>query len=114
MGLADFIFLNNIEKLPDLKDIWWIVLVVPFTCGTVVTLGCGGASLGKRIVTAAICGIFMGFIYTIISAILAHNNSIVPDNIFVRCVWRVFIFAILSTIGAVVTELMLSDPDLKN
>jgi hypothetical protein len=45
-------------------------------------------------------------ISTAISTILSYNGGFVAT-----CVWRVFIFAIVSTIGAIITELKLPDPD---
>jgi len=73
----------------------------------VVTLGCGGADLGKRITAAAAGGVLTGALYTAVSAIVGHNSEIVTS-----CLWRMFIFAILSTIGAIFTELKLPDTDL--
>jgi len=110
-GLADFAYFSNIGELPGLKDIWWLIVVVPLVCGAAVTLSCGGAAFWKRIVAAAICGVLVGVLYTAVSAILGHSSGSRADNIMAICLWRVFIFAILSTIGAVITELKLPDPD---
>ena len=104
LGIADTIYLRNFGELPTLGDIWWLALFGPLICGAAVTLGCGGATLGKRIAAAAICGIFVGIIYTVFSATLKHNSSIVAS-----CVWRIFIFAILTTIGAIITEIELPE-----
>jgi len=113
MGLADFIYLNKIGELPSLKNIWLLVVALPLVCGGAVTLGCGGASVGKRIIATAICGVLVGILYTVVSAILSQNSGIEAHNIMARGVWRTFIFAILSTIGAIATELKLPDPDAK-
>ena len=107
-GLVDFAYLRNFGELPGLRDIWWLAIFVPLVCGAAVTLGCGSAPLWKRIVAAAGCGAVVGALYTIVSAILNDNSGIAAS-----CVWRIFIFAILSTIGAIVTELKLPDPDLE-
>jgi hypothetical protein len=107
-GLVDFAYLRNFGELPGLRDIWWLAIFVPLVCGAAVTLGCGGAPLWKRIVAAAGYGAVVGALYTIVSAILNDNSGIAAS-----CVWRIFIFAILSTIGAIVTELKLPDPDLE-
>jgi hypothetical protein len=111
LGLADFIYISNIKELPELKDIWWLIATVPLICGAVVTLGCGGMALGKRIIAAAICGVSVGVLYTAISVIISYYSELTTDNIIVIGLWRVLIFTILSTIGAVITELKLSDPD---
>jgi len=106
-GLVDFAHLRNFGELPGLREIWWLAIFVPVVCGAVVTLGCGGAPLWKRIVAAAVCGAAAGMLYTAASVILSYNSGIA-----VSCVWRIFIFAILSTIGAITTELKLPYPDL--
>jgi hypothetical protein len=107
-GLVDFAYLRNFGELPSLRDIWWFAMLVPLVCGAAATLGCGGAPLWKRIVAATLCGVVVGVLYTAVSAILSYNGGIVAS-----CVWRVFIFAILSTIGAIVTELKLPNTDME-
>ncbi len=99
---AEWIYIENAGEPSSPNTLWWFAVLVPgaLVCGAVVTLGCGGAALGKRIAAAAFCGILIGVLYTAVSAILSYNSEIVAS-----CVWRVFIFAILSTIGAIVTEL---------
>jgi len=99
-GLADFIYLKNFGELPTLGDIWPLAILAPLLCGAAVTLGCGGASLGRRIAAAVLCGVLTGALYAVTSMILSHNSEIVAG-----CVWRIFVFAILSTIGAIITEL---------
>jgi len=104
MGLADFIYLRNFGELPGMRDIWPLVILAPLICGTAITLGCGGAALGKRIVTATAGGVLAGAIYTGISVFLSHEGGILAI-----CIWRMFIFAILSTIGAIATEIKLPE-----
>jgi hypothetical protein len=104
LGLADFIYLRNIGEMPSLRDIWWLVILAPLICGASVTLGCGGATLGKRVVTAAVSGVLAGAIYAGISALLSYDGGIVAS-----CIWRMFIFTILTTIGAIVTEIKLPE-----
>ena len=104
LGLADFIYLRNFDEIPGLRDIWWLVILATLICGAAVTLGCGGAALGKRIVTAAVCGVLAGALYAGISVLLSHNGGIVAS-----CIWRMFIFAILTTVGALATEIKLPE-----
>ncbi len=112
-GIADYIYLNKFSELPGLKGIWWLVVLVPLACGIAVTLGAGGAVLWRRIVAAAVCGAAVGVFYAGCSAVLGRGSAgITAGAIAADCVWRVFIFAILSTIGAIVTELKLPDTDL--
>ena len=104
--LANFIYQQNTGELPASTLFWWLVVLVPpvFLCGAAVTIGCGGATLGRRIAAAAVYGILAGVLYTAVSAMLGHNSSIITT-----CIWRVFIFAILSTIGALITEIKLPE-----
>jgi hypothetical protein len=106
LGLADSVYLRQVGELPGLSDIWALVVLAPLLCGAAVTLGCRGAALAKRIITAAICGVSAAVLYTIASAILSDNSGIVAS-----CIWRIFIFAVLSTVGAIVTELKLPEPN---
>jgi hypothetical protein len=111
LGSVDYNYLNNVGNLPGLKDIWLLAALVPLVCGAVVTLGCGGATLWKRIVAATICGIATGVLYTTISAMIV--DGLAADDITTACAWRAFVFAMFSTIGAIITELKLPEPDLE-
>jgi hypothetical protein len=112
-GIADLTYLRSTGELPGLKDIWWLVVTVPLLCGMGTTLGCGGAAFWKRIVAAVVCGVVVGALYTMFSAILSHSSGTAAYNPTAACVWRMFVFAVLSIIGAVVTELKLPEPDSK-
>jgi len=112
-GLADFAYLSYMQKLPGLKDIWWLVVLVPLVCGAVVTWGCGGAALWKRFVSATICGVLVGSFYAAVCSVATHSSEMPLEDFVKRCFYATFIFAIFSTIGAVVTELKLPDPDLE-
>jgi hypothetical protein len=109
-GFADFAYITNLEKLPSLKDIWWLMVLLPVAMGAAVTLGCGGAALGKRIIAAAVCGVSAALLYSAISWILSHSMAVVAGNILISAGWRIFIFAVLATIGAIATELKLPEP----
>jgi len=113
LGISDFIFLKNMGQSPGLINIWWLAILVPLFCGAGVTLGCGGAALWKRIVAAAVCGVVLAPLYTAISAILVQSHGTTFGEIARYCVLRVFIFAILSTVAAVVTEMRLPEPSQK-
>ncbi len=110
-GLVDFTYFAKFDNLPTLKDIWWLVVILPSMTGAAATLGCGGARLGRRLVTAAICGVLAALFYTGISAILSQGSKVLVGDIVVSCAWRIFIFAAVATIGAMVTELNLPEPD---
>ncbi len=109
-GLADVLYLWQVGSLPTLRAIWYVVLLLPLFCGSVVTLLAGGAVLWKRFVSATVAGLLAGLLYTFSSWILAgFTQSQVPAN------WpfRLFAFAVFATIGAIATELWLPGPELK-
>jgi hypothetical protein len=112
-GFTDFIYLRSTGELPGLKEIWWLALLVPMSCGAVVTLGCGGAAFWQRIVGAAVCGFLLGVFYTAASAGLQGDVPLLPGVIMGNCIWRIFVFAIFSVIGAIIMELKLPDPEYK-
>jgi hypothetical protein len=82
-------------------------------CGSIVTLGCGGARLGERFFGAAVCGTMVGILYTAESTMLVFSNGITVGAVTANLLWRIFLFSIFSFLGAVITELKLGDPDLK-
>ncbi|MCK4958839.1 MAG: hypothetical protein KAT00_05555, partial [Planctomycetes bacterium] len=98
-----------------LRQIWWLAFLLPFACGSLVTLGCGGASLAKRFVAGAFCGVAIGLLSVLASVILGRQMGtaeITVASAGLMCVWRVFAFTVFSTMGAIVAELKLPDPDL--
>ena len=109
--LADFFWLESSGKLPSLGDIWGLVFLVPLLCGAAVTLGAGGAAILKRIIGAAICGITVGVLYTLVTAIIGSVGNIGLAEFGSACIWRVFLFSIFSIIGVIFTELILPEPD---
>jgi hypothetical protein len=110
LTFAEFLYIENVGASPGFNKLWWLAVIVPqlLICGAIVTLGCGGAVLTKRLAAAAVCGVLIGILSTAVSAILSYNGGFIAT-----CIWRVFIFAIISTIGAIITELKLPDSDMK-
>jgi len=110
LGLADYGYLAQAGQVPTLRASWWLLVVVPLLCGSLATLGCGGAALGRRIVVAALAGVSTALVATLILAVLGSNSGLAPSAAIPVAVWRTFILTILSTIGAVFTELTLPEP----
>jgi hypothetical protein len=109
-GIADLFYLRRFGELPGLNEIWWLAVLVPLLCGAAVTLGAGGAALSKRIIGGAICGVVVGAFYTGVPGIIGHAGPIGFGEMATRCLWRVLVLTIFSTIGVILTELKLSEP----
>jgi hypothetical protein len=111
LGLVDFALLSTEARLPIFGHFWWLSVLVVLACGAIVTLGCAGATLWKRILAGTICGIAAGVFYTAATAVLALGDvEIQMSTVAGSLVWRVFVFAIVSTSGAILTEFKLPDP----
>jgi hypothetical protein len=106
---ASFLYFQIKGQLPELKNIWYLTLVLPFVCGAAVTIWAGGLVLWKRIVAATISGILAGLLYTAAIPYITSDVETVA-KIIMDCLWRSFVFALFATIGAIVTELKLPEP----
>ncbi len=104
-GFVDYYYRSGTGSLPELKSLWWLILIFTALFGSFATLGCAGADLWKRIVATTFFGIFTGILYTSISVYLGFEGNIAAEY-----VWRIFIFSVLSTIAAVIMELSLGEP----
>ena len=112
-SLAEYIFLKQVGEVPGLKDMGWLCVLVSMSCGAAVTMGCGGASLWERIIGAVVWGSLTGGFYTTLSATLDMSNRLSVAAMAADSIWRMFVFSIFAIIGVVITELKLTDPDLK-
>ena len=108
--ITDLLYMRTFGDLPDLNAIWVLALIVPWLCGTAVTLGAGGAALWKRVVGAALCGAAVGVFSTVISGIFGRSNPIEISDIAINGVWRAFVFTLLSIIGVLITEIKMPEP----
>ena len=110
-AVADFLYLGKYAEMPGLSGIWWLVMLVPLLCGAAVTLGCGGAVLWRRIVTAAGAGGLTGILASVAVVIISRGH-IPASTLVTLCAMHTFISTLLAAIGAIVTEIILPDPDL--
>ena len=92
-----------------LRHVWWCVLAIPLVGGALYTLLAGGSALGRRIVGAAACGVATGMAASVVSWGLA-GWDIPAGQLVTSALWRMFVLAVLSPIGAIVTELCLPEP----
>jgi hypothetical protein len=111
--MIDLIYLENVGHLPASGGLWWLSFLLPMVLGGAVTLGCKGAGFFRRIVTAACSGIAIGLIYTLITAMQGLGTKTPAGELVTALLWRVFVFLIFSTIGAMIAELRLADPEIR-
>jgi hypothetical protein len=101
-----------VGQLPSLKEIWWLVAAMPLLGGSLVAIGCGGAVLGRRIVAAAMTGAIAGVLAALLLAAISRTDEPAGGHLLALGIWQMFIFAILSTVGALITELVWPEPKL--
>lgn len=109
LALGDKLYLDRLGVLPQMTNLWWYVLLTAMGCGALVTLGCKGAPLGKRIITSALVGASTGALYTALAGQLAAMAQVEVTGLGVTCVWRMFALTLLATIGALITEILLPE-----
>jgi hypothetical protein len=108
LGAADLLFLKFIGFMPTLTDTWWFALLIIVVCGAAVTLGCGGAPLFKRFISAALWGLLTALLYTGVSAAIifwVQQETVIVGDLITGGAWRVFIFTFFAAIAAAITEL---------
>ena len=90
-----------------------MLIFLSLGAGAITTLYCRGAVLYKRVISACLSGFFTAIFYSA-SIIYIFEEPMAVSDVVSAFVWQVFIFTIFSTIGALVTEMSLPDPDLMN
>ena len=108
-GLVGYSYVGRTGELPALRTFWWLVTAVPLLCGALTTLGGRGAALGRRVISATIAGVLAAILATLASAAIVPPGTPAGSHLIALGVWRVFIFAILSALGAILTELTLPE-----
>jgi hypothetical protein len=111
-AIVDLAYRHQGLEPPSLPDIWYLAILIPALAGAAVTAGAGGTVLGRRIVQAAVCGVATGALYALAHNLLGSWQG--PAELAKLLIWRVFIFTILTVIGAIITELKLPAPHIEN
>ena len=109
LHVLDIHYLHKLGALPTLHKTWWAAMLLPFAAGSLCTLGAGGSSLNRRVALGALCGVIIGVLVTALPLSL-DPAPFVLKAVASKLLWRVFIFAIFSTLGVLITELLLPEP----
>jgi hypothetical protein len=110
LTFMDYHFIQTLGDLPVLRDIWELMLLLPIICGSVITMGAKGAPLSRRVIGSALCGGVTGLLHGVILAIVAIGIQVGFGEILITTLWGIFLLTIFSTIGAILTELILPEP----
>jgi len=117
MAAANAVCLNVWGALPTLRNIWWMVILLPLAIGAAVTTWAGGHALVRRVLLALYAGVAAAVGSTLVRVALAWTlaswrpqgwSQVEP---FTRELgWGAFLLALLSVVGALLTEIHLPEP----
>jgi hypothetical protein len=112
LGSADYFYFSAYGSLPGLRDIAWLLVLAPALCGVLITIGAGGMSLTKRIIVSAVGAAATGALHALLVDAAARYmlDGVSARNLISALVWQVFIFAMVGSVAAIVTELRLPEP----
>jgi hypothetical protein len=96
-----------------IQPLFCLIFFLPLAAGWTTTRFAGGLSRAKRIVSATVCGLSIGVIYSLIAFRMEQQWNLEQFQLLVPMIWRGFAMAIFCTIGALMTEIRIPDPDLK-
>ncbi len=109
---ADFLYFRANAVMPAPGDMPLVLLAVSLAAGATVTLGAGGAALWKRIVAGIVCATFTAVLEVTLRVPLG-GMAMEAGALAAPVIWRFFLFSILVTVGAIGTEILLPDPEVK-
>ncbi|MBN1309026.1 MAG: hypothetical protein JXA18_13970 [Chitinispirillaceae bacterium] len=119
-GIRRLISLLSGLKLPAPEQLAAIIHYVPFCAatliggltGALITFGCRGARLNRRIMLSALAGVVTGLLYTALAGLLSPRSGapVEPFDLVTGGVWKMFGYTIATTVGAIITELSLPEP----
>jgi hypothetical protein len=104
---TDMMYFKYAGVVPDLRHIWWLMALLPLIGGVMVSSGCGGAPMMKRIATAAVFGIFTSLIYMVIATSLGFHHYANTFQLGIACLWRLFVFGLFASTVALAMEFKL-------
>lgn len=113
LGLVDFFYLKDVGFLPPGGRFWWLSLLLPIFLGAIVTLACRGAKLWKRFLAATVCGTGIGIFYLLSVTIIGLKNQAAIGGILKYGALIIFGYALFTTLGALIVELRLPDPEIR-
>jgi hypothetical protein len=96
----------------SVKPFLAMLVAILMIAGGFLTRFAGGLSRMKRILAALICGIFTGIGFSVIAFCLEKSWQLEHIQLWAPMVWRIFAGAIFCMIGALITEIRMSEKSL--
>ncbi len=114
LGAIDMGFFRIRGYFPQFGEIWWLALWIPFVMAAATSALAGGAFLSKRFLMGVGCGILIGVLYAVLSAVEGRffiqgeaemlTSIQLVGRIAVAGLWRAFLFAIMAVVGVFIIE----------
>ncbi|MGA1871063.1 MAG: hypothetical protein ACMUJM_21220 [bacterium] len=101
----DKYYIVNYSIIPNLKQIWWLLTLIPFIGGIMISRMAGGASSMKRVLSAVVASVAASLMYTAFFATYGLPMKGRIASIFSTGVWRMFIFSLISALGVLLSEI---------
>jgi hypothetical protein len=120
LAVVYYLYYKQTGTTPS-ADNQWFMSIVPFlamlaalmmVAGGLLTRFGGGLSRMKRILAAMVCGIFVGIGFSVIAFYFEKSWQLEQIQLLLPMVWRTFAGAVFCTIGALITEIRMSDQNL--
>lgn len=109
---AEYTYFTQTGQVPTLQDLWWLIGALPVLGGIAITIGAGGMSLWKRVVTACCTSVLVALSSPLITPLVLNQQIGTTAELIGEMVWSVFVFSLFSSMSVLVTEAFLPDPQL--
>ncbi|MGV7930662.1 MAG: hypothetical protein AB2L13_17450 [Spirochaetota bacterium] len=107
-AFADFAFIHFHSRVMGLRDLAPLVVLLPLLGGVVVAAGAGGASSRRRVVWAVFAGLAAAALGSLVATALGYTlvDGFAWSLPVYRHVWCLFLFPLLSAVGAAGREVV--------
>lgn len=117
LGAAHWAYQIGTGAIPAAENVWFVrplsgvLLCMGLAAGWAATRFAGGLARGKRILSAAGTGLAAAWLYSLIVYGLDGGWQSQAAQVVLPLIWRSFVLTLFCTLGALATELTLSDPE---
>lgn len=98
------------ENMWYIKPLFCLIVLLPAASGWGTTRFSGGLPRIKRIGYAALVGLAIGIVYSVAAFAMEQGWETEQVRLWVPLIWRGFILAVFSTIGATIAEITQPEP----